>query len=366
MKKTLIAMAAVAVAGTASAQVTIGGTMTFDALTKTKTTTRSAADVVTSSTADDTGRSNTLTTSQLLMSGTEDLGGGMSIGFVMNTGSDGGSFGARDRNLNLSSDTAGSVRVGRFIPSASMGFYGYSGAATTAAGSIYGVGSGSATIFGATSQVAGSFERNDNQLQYTSPTFDGLTFTVNYGSTSTDESSTLGQVATKQQGYSIAYAAGALSAGAGRNTRDVEAAEGSASAIAAKIDGELDWYGIKYDMGVATLKFTNVQRKDQTAAATTGAITVSNDININSFGVSVPMGSMTFSASMFRGDNDVSAAATDNMDLSGNQLMVNYALSKRTSIYAVTGQTDAKRASGNTASVATKVTRTSAGILHTF
>ena len=111
-------MAAVAVAGTASAQVTIGGTMTFDALTKAKTTTRSAADVVTSSTADATGSSNVLTTSQLTMSGTEDIGGGMSVGFVLNTGSDNQSFGARDSNLNLSSDTSGSVRVGRFIPSA--------------------------------------------------------------------------------------------------------------------------------------------------------------------------------------------------------------------------------------------------------
>ena len=364
MKKTLIAMAAVAVAGTASAQVTIGGTLTFDALTNTKTTTTSAADVTTSSTVDSTGQSNILTTSQLTMSGTEDLGGGMSVGFVMNSAGDGGTVAGRDRNVSLSGDF-GTVRVGRFIPAASMGFYGYSGASTTAAGSTYGIGSGSALVYGATAPAGGSFERNDNQLQYTT-SISGITVNANYGSTATDASDTLGTGETAQSGVSASYTAGALTLAIGQNSRTVDAEGASGVATGVQIEADLDWYGASYDFGVATARFTNVQRKDQTAAASTGTISVDNNIDVNSFGVSVPMGSLTLSASMFRGTNDISSLGTDNFDLSGNQVFASYALSKRTSVYAVHGDTSAARASGNTTGVATKVTRSSIGMLHSF
>ena len=157
-----------------------------------------------------------------------------------------------------------------------------------------------------------------------------------------------------------------MSIAAGTNSRAVDAEGASSTASGIQIDGDLDWFGASYDLGVAKVSFTNVQRKDQTAAAATGVVTVNSDINVNSFGVSVPMGALTFSASMYSGENDVSALTTDNLDLSGNQLMVNYALSKRTYIYAVTGKNDAKRASGNTASVATKTTKTAVGMIHSF
>jgi len=75
---------------------------------------------------------------------------------------------------------------------------------------------------------------------------------------------------------------------------------------------------------------------------------------------------LTFSASMYSGENDVTALTTDNLDLSGNQLMVNYALSKRTSIYAVTGMNKSKLGSGNTAGTATKTKTTSVGMNHSF
>jgi predicted porin len=368
MKKTLIALAAVAVTSTAMAQVTISGKLTFDAMENSKTTTQVGTAAATTSTTDSTGAQNGLTTSEFQVSGKEDLGSGITASFQVNSGMAGTGIGDRDTYLNLAGDF-GSVRVGRFIPAASYGYYGYSGAATTQVGSVYNIGTaGSSSRIDTTGvlNTAGTFERNSNQLQYSSPSFNGLTFNVNYGSTSTDTSAYLGEASTKQQGFSVAYASGPLSIAAGKNTRNVDAEGSSATASGVKIEGDLDWIGVKYNMGVAVLNFTNVQRKDQTAAAATGVVTVDSDISLNSFGVSVPMGALTFSASMYSGENDVTALTTDNLDLSGNQLMVNYALSKRTSIYAVTGMNKSKLGSGNTTTTATKTKTTSVGMNHSF
>jgi predicted porin len=367
MKKTLIALAAVAVTSTAMAQVTISGKLSFDAMENSKTTKKVGTTAATTSTTVSTGAQNGLTTSQFQVSGKEDLGSGITASFQVNSGMAGGSAGIGDRDtyLNLAGDF-GSVRVGRFIPAASYGYYDYSGAATTQVGSVYDIGNAGSLSTTGVLNTAGSFERNSNQLQYSSPSFNGLTFNVNYGSTSIDASATLGELSTKQQGYSVAYASGPLSIAAGKNTRNADAAGANAATSGAKIEGDLDWIGAKYNMGVAVLNFTNVQRKDQTAAAATGVVTVNSDISLNSFGVSVPMGALTFSASMYEGENDVTALTTDNLDLSGNQLMVNYALSKRTSIYAVTGMNKSKLGSGNTTTTATKTKTTSVGMNHSF
>ncbi|MDB9778510.1 porin [Burkholderiaceae bacterium] len=369
MKKTLIAMAAVAVAGTASAQVNIGGTITFDAYTDTELTETDTSDVTKVTSDNDTASSNILTTSQLTMSGSEDLGGGLSLGFVMNTGSDNSSFGARDRNVTLSGDF-GTIRVGRFVPAAAYGWYGYTGNKTTGAGSAYTAGMAGATyggFYGAVTTAttdAGSYERNDNQIQYTT-SIAGITVNANYGSNKQDVSTTIGANEAKQQGISASYAAGALSLAIGQNSRTVDA-EGGAAATGTEIDGDLDWYGASYDFGAVKATYANLKRKDQAAAATTGTITVSSDIEINSFGVSMPMGALTVAASMYDGSNAGSAATTDNYDLSGKQVYASYSLSKRTSVYAAHGETDASRAGGNTTSATTKRVRTMMGMLHSF
>jgi predicted porin len=371
MKKTLIALAAVAVTGAASAQVTISGTLTFDAKQSTKITTLSAADVTSSITTDQTGQADVATTSQIAISGKEDLGGGMTGAFQANTGMNGAGFGARDLNVSLSGDF-GAVRLGRFVPAAAYGWYGFSGNGTTGAGSVYHAGMDGLTYgqwFGAATtalNAAGSYERNNNQLQYTSPSINGLTFNVNYGTTSDDSTLLNGKATTTQQGFSAAYAAGPLSLGMGKNSRTVDAEGTTTTATGTKIDGDLDWYGASYDLGVAKLTFANMQRKDQSALLATGVVSVASDMEINSFGVSVPMGAVTLSVSAYSGKNDGSSATTDNYDLSGNQVYVNYALGKLTSIYAMHGTTKASRASGNTTSVGTTRSRTAVGILKSF
>jgi len=370
MKKTLIAMAAVAVAGTASAQVTLSGNITFDAYTNSEVTSTSAADVVTVTTDNDTASADILTTSQLIISGSEDLGGGLSLGFTVNSGWATTTAFERDRNVSLSGDF-GTVRVGRFVPAAAYGWYGYTGNKTTAAGSAYTAGMAGSTFgkyYGAATTAdltdVGSFERNDNQIQYTT-SIAGITVNANYGSNKEDVSTTVGSNEVKQQGISASYAAGALSLALGQNSRS-QNVEGGAAATGVELDGDLDWYGASYDFGAVKATYANMKRKDQVAAATTGTITVTSDIEINSFGVSMPMGAVTLAASVYDGSNAGSVLSTDNYDLSGKQIYASYALSKRTSLYALHGETDAARAGGNTTSVATKRVRTMMGMVHSF
>ena len=60
------------------------------------------------------------------------------------------------------------------------------------AGATYGIGFGAALVIRRNSSTAGSFERQDNQIQYTT-SISGITVNANYGHTTSDASETLGQ-----------------------------------------------------------------------------------------------------------------------------------------------------------------------------
>jgi predicted porin len=334
--------------------------MVMDAIKNTKI---SAAGV--DAKTNQTGALDTWTTSQISFAGTEDLGGGLKASFTINSAIAGGTVGSRDTNVALAGGF-GTVKIGRFAPAAATGFYGLSGAASTAIGSLYGLVStgtdeASGARFGATTTK--SFERNDNNIQYTSPAVNGLTLNANYGSSAKDTSATMDKAKTTQTGLSVAYAAGPLMVAAGINSKKVDA-EGAATTSGAKIDGNLNWIGASYDLGAAKLFATNVARKDKTSAAITGVQTTNSDVNVTSMGVSAPMGAYTFAASFYTGKNKASALATDNTKLSGSQLSVNYALSKRTSLYAIVGTNEIKL-DGST-SAARKETLNAFGLVHSF
>jgi predicted porin len=264
MKKTLIALAAVAVSSAAMAQVTIGGTININAIQNGKVVDQTGTAAATHSKTQATGAANTWTTSQVVISGAEDLGNGLKASFTINAAMDG--FAARDQNIALSGGF-GTVRLGRFVPASAMAYHGYTGAASASAiGTTYGIGAAASaaattgnfapTIVTAASTDAaisgGSFERNSNLVQYTSPSFSGVTLNASYGTNSTDASATLSEADTEQQGLSITYAAGPLSIGAGMNERN-HSFEGTASAVGAKVNAELDWIGASYNFGVATV-----------------------------------------------------------------------------------------------------------------
>jgi predicted porin len=212
--------------------------------------------------------------------------------------------------------------------------------------------------------AAGSFERNNTNVQYTSPSFSGVTLNVNYGTTSTDASATLSKAGTTQTGLSATYANGPLVIAAGINNRKVSA-EGTSTAVGTKINGDMNWVAASYDLGAAKLFASNVTRQDDTTVAA-GTVTTNTDVIVTSLGVSVPMGAYTFAASTYTGKNGVSALTTDDTKLSGSQLSARYALSKRTYLYALNGTNNIKLGSGNTAGTATKYNATSLGLVHAF
>ena len=312
---------------------------------------------------------NNLSTSQVSIAGTEDLGNGLKASFVINTGLTGTSaFGDRDRFVALEGGF-GSVRIGRFAPDAAKNFHAQSAAVSTNQGSLYGLvstGSGAnsgGTRFGAL--TGGSFERNDNNVEYKTPSFGGFTVSANYGTSKSDDAALVGEQEATQSGLGLAYANGPLSISAGINTRDAnrEAVTGTAFVAAVtdrKVKADLNWVGASYDLGVAKLFATNVSRKDQVAGATGPAA----DINVTALGVSVPVNAFTFNATAYTGKDKVGAGSADDTKLSGYQLSARYALSKRTSLYALAGENQIKR--DGTTGTARKETLSAVGVVHTF
>jgi len=209
-----------------------------------------------------------------------------------------------------------------------------------------------------------NFERQANNVQYTSPSFSGLTLNANYGTNTSDSSLLLGKADTTQTGLSATFVNGPLIVAAGINSKglDTEQVTGTSPKAATEIKSDLNWIGASYNMGAARLFASHVMREDKdTVAATT-----TNDVNVTTLGVAVPMGAYTFNASTYTGKNDATASATDNTKLSGYQISARYALSKRTSAYALIGENQIKRDSGNTGGTAFKETVTAFGLIHSF
>jgi predicted porin len=391
MKKTLIALAAVAATGAAFAQstVTIGGTLEIAPISNSKLTVDTGNGTASTSTKlSRTAQGNTWSTNVLTISGTEDLGGGLKASFTLISDSGQGStnsgIGNRERALALAGDF-GTVRIGRFVPAPAVGFQALSGAGSaTLLGSAYGFSTGSDNLFGA---ARNSLERQDNMVQYTSPTINGFTVNVAYGNNSSDRSAAAntGKEATRQTGLHLGYVNGPLSLGVAVNDRKAEreaagqtqmsedevgsagiTALGVAAVTGQTVKTDLNWFGASYDLGVARLHFAHVSRKDVTTPAA-GVSTTNVDANVNAIGLTVPVDAFTFRASMYNGkDKRGAAAGTDDTKLSGYQLSAAYALSKRTSVIAATGQNKIERKDGASSTANRKNTATTLTVNHTF
>ena len=372
MKKTLIALAVLTVSTASFAQssVTIGGVLEVAPIRSTNLTSQTGDSDAVTVKGSNLGQNNTWSTSVLSISGVEDLGGGLKASAVMISGvSDG--FAARERTLALSGDF-GALRFGRFVPAASAGFHAFTqtGSATLV-GSAYGMstsstGAVSTTTHNALHNGAAMFERQDNVLQYTSPTMSGFSVNVAMVNNSSDSNATsavAGKTETKQTSLHLGYAAGPLSAGIGINSHKA-ATEGTAVTVTST-DTDLQWIGASYNLGVATLGFSNITREAKTATGGAAAAT-GTDATVNAFGVTVPMGAITLRASTYSGTDKRSAGDTDNVKLSGNQISAVYALSKRTAIVAATGTNQIKRDGEASVADTRKISGTTLTVNHTF
>lgn len=389
MKKHMIAAAvAAAIAAPVMAQnVTIGGVLDLSPHSERKTTVGTSA-VKVSGTGNDSN-SGQSASNRINITFSEDLGGGLKVDglYRLRYAAQGSSGTDDDMSLRVTGGM-GSLRFGRFtgfvdnLSSMSGSFAGANsagGIAANASDLISGtMQTNAASITPDTGAVtkaasgAGAFDDTQGLVQYVSPAFSGFTVTVDYANRKQDESTTDGKAQVKQMGLGLNYTAGPLQVQIASAKKDVSgtiALSARAGTTGATGDdantttkGKIDWIGANYDLGAAKVFVAHAKRKDKDTA---GA--VSDDITLNFLGVQVPMGAVTLFATMYDGDDKntgvAGAASTESRDLSGSQFAVNYALSKRSSIYLVTGKSEDK---GTTAGTNYKRTETALGLRHTF
>jgi predicted porin len=275
MKKTLIAMAAVAVAGVASAQVTITGKIGFGV--KDSTTSAKTMD---------------WTDGAVTFAASEDLGGGLTAAASMAIG-------------NLTSHQ-GTVDGDGASISLSGGFGKIHYASGASAADRLGVASGLAISAG-TAAVFGADVDSAAQFNYTLPEFvPGLSVTARISNTSGDE---IG-LTNKDAQLRLAYTTGAL--GVTYNTIG-----GTSPATD---------MGVTYDAGFA--KFAYAADVSGTYAATVAR-------KRSEFSVSVPMGALTLAAST--GTRQGSSDGSTLVRAKANEFNASYALSKRTTVNAAYG-----------------------------
>jgi predicted porin len=342
MKKHLIVAAvAAAVAGPDVAQVSVFGILDLGhSSQEKKATSTSNAGATTDTKA--VGASEGLSGSRLGFRGNEDLGGGLKAGFVyelgINVGASTADHSVRGAHLTISSSNLGSLNIGR---NNSLGknmndqHTAFGGGGDFEQGAVTlelvrGEELANATAVLLKSAVA---DRLSNQITYTAPTFSGLTLSAQMSDSSSDTTATNGTAVSSgadNLAFRIDYKAGPLTVAAASTTSKSQTEASSP----VKTDAKLSQYGATYTLG--GLKFFGLYN-DATYQASEGA--VKQEHKGYDVGATYTVGATTFLASVGKGDmKDASSNVTD---LEGYQAQVRYALSKRTTAYALYGETEA-------------------------
>ena len=292
MKKTLIALAAVAVSGAAFAQATITGGFAYGYQTA-----KNAAGVTTSGLGMDTAA--------ITISASEDLGGGLKAAGSMSVGglARGATVGGENMSLSLSGGF-GSVMMG----------------AVESGSGIRPLGSAGAPVTNMEGEVL-SGAVNIDIVKYTFPKMGDFTFSVN----TVDQTGTglgVGRSSgnTTSVGAGVNYASGALAVAA-------DYTDWNSNAAYPTPDNRVR-LSAKYDLGVAAVG-AGWDSRNHVGAGTNVQTIV---------GVSVPMGALTLGAVVVSNDTKNHATAANNVKKTGNSLGLSYALSKRTSVTASTAR----------------------------
>lgn len=369
------------------------------------------ADVGTSSTKSSaSGAASSWSTSTLVFTATEDLGGGLKASAVISSffdstsGSTGNGLadnastsyntvGGRDRFLRIEGSFGG-LQIGRFTPQIN-GYctYACAGGTNNTAGTTDSSGSDlvAGTLGGRSTHTdnpaantnpfltptaytsltstteavnAAHMEHQSGVIEYTTPVVSGFSATLSYISGAVDSSSDLGSDKVSQHGLRVNYSAGPLAVSLANASRKWET-EADTAAEQDSTKSKINWIGASYDLGAAKLFASHATRKDELKDGTAAPATVS-DISVSTIGVQIPMGALTLTASMYSGDDDASSSATDNRDLKGHQLTAKYALSKRTFAYIAHGTNKDTRTDSSQTNNDFKRTQTNLGLVHSF
>lgn len=310
MKKTLVALAAVAATTAAMADVTVFG-IVDQAYASEKGTGGTTVKAI----------KGTYTGSELGFKGSEDLGSGLTGDFQIHFAPNIDGSPSTVPPVGSTAPTAyqswvgvkggfGGVRIGQFFSPSFTNNATYDTVGYTAFG--YNVGA-----------VNASAALTSNSIEYALPTLTpglGVTFLTAQGENTTGNgvnNSTNYRISYDVGAFSVGYAAGNKKVNASTNTRDTS-------------------LGFSYDLGVAKLAYYGTSTKDTGVATTTGS----------AYGVSVPFGATT-----------LGVRASSSAGTTGSLVLVKHDLTKRTSAIFQTGRT--KVSAGTTSG-------TSLGLWHSF
>jgi len=296
MKKTLIALAAVAVTSTAMAQVTLSGQLAY------AWESTSSADAVS---VDTNGLG--VTDGNLTFRASEDLGGGMKISTSQEFVSRGRDTAMTGRNSTISlSGSFGTFTMGSL----------------EAGNGIIGLGGAGAPVYGLDNGVTLAGAGNVDIAMLALPSMNGFTVVL--------KTIDLPAGGVHSQGGNITSVQ--LKYGAGPLAASVDSTNwGNQSAA---VRGQRTRMSASYDLGVAKVGF-GVENKDNGLAA---------DGSDRIVGISMPMGNMLFGI-------NVASSSTDGVagNNKGTDLGMKYSLSKQTSVF-VQYQTTKSAGATNSAS----------------
>jgi len=337
MKKTLVAIAAMAAVTGAMADVTIGGVVD-QALTSTKATT--AAGVTTTT---KTIRPNHNGSSELFFTGSEDLGDGMKasfrLGFNASADDATGTPSNRISYVGLSGGF-GSVQIGQqWKP----GFFVALAADPT-------VLSGTAGLVGPGQLVA----YTANSITYDLPSLvPGLAVQYQMG-----RGETAGSNAGNNSGYSLTYTSGPFSAAYAAGKMTATSTTTFTTSVAATTLATLTENSSVLNSNITNVSYDLGMVKVTAYSAATKVSGTTSKHSGSGFGLSIPVNASTRLAVLSSGATGTDGSGAQEKE-KGTKYAVFYNISKRTMAYGFVGKsttTGALNASGNTAF----------GIMHSF
>jgi len=339
MKKTLVAVAAMAAVTGAMANVTIGG-LVDQALTSTKATTAAGVTTTTKSI-----RPNHNGSSELFFTGSEDLGDGLKASFRLglNTSAD-DATGTPSNRISYVELTGGfgGIQLGQqWKP----GFFAVLAAdPTNLSGQSGLVGPGQLAAYTA------------NSITYNAPSFiPGLAFQYQMGRGEVSASN-----AGNSSGYSLTYTNGPLAVhyGAGKSTASATSTSGFVTSVAATNLGTLTINSSVLNSTVTTVAYDlGMVKVDAYTAATKLAGTTSKHSG-SGFGLSIPVSASTRLAVLSSGATGTNGSGTQEKE-KGTKYAVFHNLSKRTMAYGFVGKS-------STSGALTATGQTAFGLMHNF
>lgn len=352
MKKSLIALAVLAASGAAMAQssVTVYGRLDAGIGSGKVGTVNNGVGPVSNSQL----FSNQLTTSRLGFRGTEDLGGGMSAIFGLETGLNPDApspttLGDRAAFVGLSGGF-GTIKLGRHdtsfddIRDLMVSSNLWDSPFYTSVETVLGTG-GSAT--NGVSTLADYGDRASNQIRYESPSFSGFTFGVSHAF---DESKAFNRDVTA---FNVRYKAGNLDVGVAHQ-------ENSQRVVAPTLVTESN--AIDYTTVAAAYNFGSFRVSGGWNQAKQTEVASPIKANTYTIGVNVPVNALDFSVGYSTGKSKQAGATLEKG--SAFSAGVTYSLSKRTRLYALLTNGDVEN--GTTGAKRFQRDQYAVGVAHTF